>query len=191
MIIGAACVWFLYEGWSVKYNKLFLSSLAVISIAFPFVVNEVDYSYTSNNLNEKINYPLPLELLYNPSDPDKVEIPSVDMRAGKHVVAFLSLSCPHCRIAAKKFRLIKKNNPSLPIYFILNGDKAKYSDFMKETRADNIPSSFCLGRSFVQLSSAHLPRIYYLDNGVVKKKVDYFELSQYDIEKWLTTGKTD
>jgi len=130
-------------------------------------------------------------LLYAPDDTSKVEKPSVDLREGKHVLAFLSLSCPHCKIAAKKFRLIKKDNPALPIYFVLNGQKTNYQEFIKETRADNIPSSFALGKAFVKLSTAHLPRIYYLDNGIVKKKVDYFELNQYHIEDWIRTGKAD
>jgi hypothetical protein len=103
----------------------------------------------------------------------------------------MSLTCGHCRIAAKKFRLIKKNNPALPIYFVLNGDKGKYKEFIEDTKADNIPSSYCLGKSFIQLASTNLPRIYYLDNGVVIKKVDYFELNQYAIEYWLKIGDTE
>jgi hypothetical protein len=188
MIAGALVVYFLYGGWRTKYNALLLSLIAISSLAVPFVLNPVDYAYTSNNLEEKINYPLELDLLYHPEDSSKVEIPSVDLRKGKQVLAFLSLTCSHCRVAAKKFRLIKKNDPALPIYFILNGEKNKYQDFITDTHADNIPSSFCLGKTFIQLSSAHLPRIYYLDNGIVVKKVDYFELNQYTIRSWIDTG---
>jgi hypothetical protein len=36
---------------------------------------------------------------------------------------------------------------------------------------------------------AELPRIYFLDNGILVKKVDYFELNQYNIEEWIKTGK--
>jgi len=185
MIAGALVVYFLFTGWKVKYNKLFLSLICVTAMLTPFVFNPVDYSYTSNNLNEKINYPLELELLYKPEDSSKVEIPNVELRKGKHVLAFLSLSCPHCRIAAKKFRLIKKNNPDISIYFILNGDKEKLPAFLEDTKADNIPYSFCHGKTFIQLASAQLPRIYYIDDGMVVKKVDYYELNQYDIEEWM------
>jgi ribosomal protein L21 len=54
-----------------------------------------------------------------------------------------------------------------------------------DTKSDNIPNSFCLGKTFIQLASTNLPRIYYLDNGIVVKKVDYFELNQYAIEDRL------
>jgi hypothetical protein len=177
-------VYFIYEGWKIKYNSLLLSFVGVTLILTPFIINPIDYNYTSNNLDEKVNYPLALNLLFQPEDSSKVEIPKVDIRKGNHVVAFLSLKCPHCKIAAKKFRLIKKNNPQISIYFILNGQKSDYSNFIEETKADNIPYSFCLGKTFVKLASFRLPRIYYLDNGIVLRKVDYLELNQYEIEEW-------
>jgi uncharacterized membrane protein YphA (DoxX/SURF4 family) len=191
MLGAVTALYFLYEGWSFALNGLFLSITGVTASLVPFIVNPVDYNYTSNNLDEKINYPLELRGLYQPEDTSQVEIPKVDLRQGKHVVAFLSLTCPHCRIAAKKFRLIKKNNPTLPIYFILNGNKSNLKPFMDDTKATNIPYSFCLGKTFIQLASAQLPRIYYLDNAIVVKKVDYFELNQYDIEKWIESHQED
>ena len=189
MIVVAFLLYLLSEGWKMKYNKLILCLVAITVAIVPFIFNPVDYTYTSNNLDEKVNYPLELNLLYTPEDLVKVEIPSIELRRGKHVLAFLSLTCHHCRVAAKKFRIIKKNNPGLSIYFILNGKKSDYKEFIEDTKATNIPSSYCLGKSFVQLSSAHLPRIYYLDDGIVVKKVDYYELNQYAIENWISTGK--
>jgi uncharacterized membrane protein YphA (DoxX/SURF4 family) len=182
MIIAA---WFLSEGWTLRYNKLFLFCTLLVLMIVPFVANPVDYSYTSNNLNEKVNYPLQLELLYAPEDTGKVEIPKVELRKGKHVLAFLSLTCPHCRVAAKKMRLIKREDPAISIYFVLNGEKSHLKTFLNDTRAENIPYTFCAGRTFVRLASTHLPQIYYIDNGIVVRKVDYFELSQYDLEQWL------
>lgn len=189
MMLTGFLIYLLSEGWKSRYNALILSLVAVSATITPFILNPVDYTYTSNNLDEKVNYPLELDLLYHPADTSKVEIPHIDLRKDKQVVAFLSLTCSHCKVAAKKFRLIKRNNPELPIYFVLNGDKTNYPAFIEQTQASNIPYSFCLGKSFVQLSSAHLPRIYYLDNGLVVKKIDYYELNQYAIEEWIQSGK--
>lgn len=188
MIAGAVMAGFLSAGWKVKHNTLLLSLVGVTVVTAPFIINPIDYAYTSNNLDEKINYPLELNLLYHPEDSAKVEVPKVELRKGKQVIAFLSLTCSHCRVAAKKFKIIKKNNPELPIYFVLNGNQKNYNAFIEDTKADNIPYSYCLGKTFVQLASAQLPRIYYLDNGVVVKKVDYYELNQYAIEEWIKNG---
>lgn len=187
VIMIALCfpIMYVWHGWKIKYNKLLLSFIAVTSLTMPFILNMVDFTYTSNNLGEKVNYKLDMDLLYKPEDSVKVQIPKVDLKTGKHVVAFMSLSCPHCRIAAKKFHLINKNNPQLPIYFILNGDKEKLAEFYKDTKTENIPASFALGKTFVNLAGTHLPQMYYLDNSIVVKKLDYFELNQYHIEDWL------
>ncbi|MGE0567877.1 MAG: DoxX family protein [Bacteroidia bacterium] len=185
MIVIALPIYFYWHGWNVAFKKWIFVIFGITSLAIPFIINPIDYSYTSNNLDEKVNYPLNLSVLYKPEDSSKVEIPSIDFRQGKHVVAFISLTCPHCRIAAKKFRLIKRNNPELPIYFVLNGDKEKLKPFFEDTKSDNIPHSMALGKAFVSLSGVNLPRIYYLKNGIVIRKVDYYELNQYDIESWI------
>jgi hypothetical protein len=189
MIAACAVIYLWHRGWTTRYHLLLVSLALTTSVLFPFILNPIDYSYTSNNLEEEVNYPLELDLLYHPEDTSKVQVPSKELRKGKQVVAFLSLSCSHCRVAAKKFRLIKKNNPGIPVYFVLNGDREKYSTFIEDTKADNIPYSYCLGKPFIQLASTQLPKIYYLDNGIVVKKVDYFELNQYAIEEWLSGGK--
>ena len=38
---------------------------------------------------------------------------------------------------------------------------------------------------FVELAGLQLPVIYYLNNSVVEKQVDYFTLDQNHIETWL------
>jgi thiol-disulfide isomerase/thioredoxin len=185
MIVAALPIYFYWNGWSIKFNKLFISFFGLTAVLVPFIVNPVDYSYTSNNLDEAVNYPLELDLLFKPEDTSKVEIPIKDIRKGKYVLAFLSLKCPHCRIAAKKFHLIQKNNPEIPLYFVLNGDKKDLKAFYDDTKTNDIPATFALGKSFVNLSGTNLPKIYYIDNSIVIKKVDYYELNQYQIEDWL------
>lgn len=191
VMLGACMFVYLWNpGWTNK-QTLFLALIIIPSFAIPFVVNPVDYSYTSNNLSEEVNYPLGIDQLYTQSDSGRVERPSIDLREGKHVVAFLSLTCSHCRIAAKKIRLIKKENVNLPVYFVLNGDKSDYQTFLHDTHAGNVPSSFCNGKTFIKLAGAVLPRIYYIDDGIVVKKVDYYELSQHDIEKWIENNLSE
>lgn len=186
VMIGLALpIYFKWSGWRLGFNKLFISFFGLTAVLIPFIINPVDYSYTSNNLDEEVNYPLNLDLLFKPEDTSKVEIPIKDIRKGKYVLAFMSLKCPHCRIAAKKFHLIHKNNPEIPLYFVLNGDKKDLKAFYDDTRTNDIPATFALGKSFVNLSGTNLPKIYYIDNSIVIKKVDYYELNQYQIEDWI------
>jgi hypothetical protein len=68
---------------------------------------------------------------------------------------------------------------------VLKGDKQLLPDFYTDTKTQDIPSSMALGKAFANLAGSHLPQIYYIDNGIVVKKVDYFELNQYQIENWI------
>ena len=78
------------------------------------------------------------------------------------------------------------NLPELVDYYLSQIDKNKHLNaFLEDTNIENIPYSFALGKAFVQLSGTTLPKIYYIENKIVYKKVDYYELNQYQIEAWL------
>jgi hypothetical protein len=97
----------------------------------------------------------------------------------------MSMSCPHCRIAAKKLRLIKEQNPNISIYLVLNGDKVKIKPFFEDTKAQNIDYCILNGRSFVYLAGLDMPAIFLVNNSVVENWVNYMELDQIEIENWL------
>ncbi len=168
-----------------RLDGMFTSLIAVTSLAACFIINPVEPGYTSNNLNESVGYELPLDLLYHPEDSTLVQLPTVELRNGKHVLVFLSLQCEHCRVAAKKIKVIHERNPAIPFYFILNGEEAMKEVFYKDTRTEAIPHSMCLGKTFITLGTTRVPRIYYINNQVVEKKVDAYELHQSAIEEWL------
>ncbi|MBK7816217.1 MAG: hypothetical protein IPJ60_00920 [Sphingobacteriaceae bacterium] len=75
MIVAALPIYFFWHGWKVKLNKLFISFFGVTAIVVPFILNAVNFSYSSNNLGEEVNYPLEMDLLYKPEDTSKVQIP--------------------------------------------------------------------------------------------------------------------
>ncbi|MFA6924895.1 MAG: MauE/DoxX family redox-associated membrane protein [Bacteroidales bacterium] len=166
-----------------KHRKYLLVLFSIAALTTPYILNPVNFSSSIVN-NDEIGYKLELELIYKNT---KVEKPKDDLAKGKIIVAFLSLTCPHCKIAAYKLHIIKKKNPKIPIYFILNGDKKDYKDFWAETHAEEIPHSLFLGNDFLKLSGVHIPAIFWLNNGIVENKVKYVFLNQSDIERWLSS----
>ena len=88
-------------------------------------------------------------------------------------------------IAAKKFSVIHDENPQIPLYFFINGDDEEIKKFRTYAGIEKIAFSKLNGPVFVQLAGLQLPVIYYLNNSVVEKQVDYFTLEQNHIEKWL------
>lgn len=186
LIIVAIPVYFFHDGWKISKNKLFLLGVSLFVLPLPFIFNAIDYTYSSNNLDEEVNYKLDLDMAYNFNDTTKVRPIKKELRTGKHVIAFFSLTCPHCRIAAKKLKVMYKKNEKLPIYMFLNGDDSNLKGFLDDTHTQNIPYSKLNGPAFIKLGGLTLPKIYYVENGIVIKKVNYFDLDQNEIEEWLS-----
>lgn len=183
LIILSLIIYKYYKGITWKYSKMLFYIIIFTSAALPFIINPVDINISKKNSNDAIvNYKLNLDVLYNNS---KVVEPCMDLRKGKYIIAFMSLTCPYCRIGAYKLHIIKKRNPDIPIFFILNGDKNKLNSFFDETNASDIPYTILMGSDFVKMSGLNLPAIYWVNNGIVLKKTKYIYLDQKEIEDWL------
>ena len=166
-----------------KYSKILFIVFILSSTALPFIINPVDLNTTEQTSNDSVvNYKLNLDVLYN--NP-KVVAPNVELRKGKYIISFMSLTCPYCRIGAYKLHIIKKRNPDIPIFFILNGSNDKLKAFFDETKASDIPYTILLGKDFVKMSGVRLPAIYWVNDGIVTKKSTYLDIDQKEIEGWL------
>jgi len=167
-------------------NTYTLSLACIASFATVFITNPVDYEYANTYLNKEFeNFPLNLDTIYRANNHEKIGQPKEDIRNKKVILAFLSSSCNHCKIAAKKIGVIHLRNPKIPFYFFINGDDKEIEDFKSLTGIERILSSKLNGPTFIELAGVQLPVIYYFNKGVVEKQVDYFTSSQNHIEQWL------
>jgi hypothetical protein len=174
-----------YEGIDYKKAGKYVFWVFMLgSLATPHILNYVDMSYSEAYLNSpEENYKIELDSLYKDA---KVNVPPKELSSGKRVIAFMSLTCGHCRMAAKKFRIMKERNPDLPVYFVLNGDSENIKPFFEDTKTDSIPWSMLLGKNFVYLAAGtNMPAIFLVNNSVVEHRVTYLELDQTEIESWL------
>lgn len=108
-----------------------------------------------------------------------------DLAHGKHIIAFVSPQCGHCRIAAQKLHLMKQRNPGLPIFMVIGGTKSDLTDFWNKTHAQNIPHMRLEGDTFMQYTGGIFPMIVWVNNSWVEAKANYNTLDQDEIEKWL------
>lgn len=173
-----------HEGWQLPGKWSFVITVIFAgTLAFPFVRNPVELNYSEAYLNQpEQNFKLPLDSLYNHAT---LNIPPKTLSQGKHILAFMSMTCPHCRIAAKKMRIIHERNPEIPIYFVLNGKDEKLKPFFEDTHSEDIPHCILNGRNFIYLAGTSMPRIYLINNSVVEHDMNYIDLDQAEVEKWL------
>lgn len=184
MIVALCIIYIFHKGWLWKYMQYVVLLNILISLALPHILNYVDLSYSEQYLVNKTEmYPLGLDTLFKYAT---IHQPPQELKKGKHIIAFMSLTCPHCRIAAKKMRLMKERNSNLPFYFVLNGDEEKLQDFFDDTKAHNIPYCMLLGKPFIYLAGLRMPAIFLVQNDSVVNRIDYISLEQSEIEKWLS-----
>lgn len=174
-----------HAGWEVnsKFRILF-PLLCIASLVMPFILNPVELNYSEAYLKKPgNNYKLELDSLYNNA---ALNVPPKTLSKGKHIIAFMSLTCSHCRIAAKKIRILSERNPEISFYFVLNSDdEENLRSFFEDTHTENIPYSVLKGRTFTYLAGMSIPSIYLVNNGMVEHAVNYMELDQGELEKWL------
>jgi hypothetical protein len=160
-------------------------ALAIIltATATPFVLNPVKLNAPQQFDKTKTGYILNLSELYSPYNKDK---PDVDLRRGKHILALMTLTCPHCRTAAFKMHIMHQRHPEIPFYFLLSGNEEKYlDDFYAETRAKDIDHVIYNTPDFIKLAGDGVPAIFWLDNGTVVKRSNLLTLNESEILEWL------
>jgi hypothetical protein len=173
-----------HRGWELDEKwKLIIILPFIAAFAAPFILNPVELNYTEAYLNKpENNFKIPLDSLYNNAE---LNVPPHELSKGKHILVFLSLTCPHCKIAATKLRIIHERAPEIPIYFVLNGDKRNLKSFFEETHSESIPHCMLSGRNFVYLAGTNLPVIYMINNSLIENEINYFILNEDEIKKWL------
>lgn len=161
-------------------KKYLVLATAIASIAAPFIINPITTSHP--RAENEINFQLKLDPLYNTG---RSTIPKIDLRTGKKVIAFLSLSCPHCKIGAQKLNIIHNQYPELPIYFIFNGEEAELKDFLEESKTTDIDFTFMsLKEGFLENAGFNLPAILWVKNGKVENRTRYTELEAEALLEW-------
>ncbi len=175
----------------INNKKRWLVALPIAAaFAMPFILNPVELDYSEAYLNRpEENYKIELDSLYNSAkriDTTSSELlQKKELSKGKHIIIFLSLTCPHCRIAANKIRILHQRNPTIPFYMVLNGDDESLKPFFENTNTQDIPHCMLLGRNFVYLAGTNMPAIYLVNNSVVEHEINYMDMDQAELEKWL------
>ncbi len=161
---------------------LFLSTfLFLFSFAIPFVLNPLGYSqFPESTQNGNALF---LDKVYKLTNNDK---PSIELRSGKHLISFMSATCPHCILAGYKLHIFKKKNPKLSLYIFINGDSTDVKKFFEETKAINIPHShMSVKEGFVQNAGNSLPSMFLVNNNIVEQRKKYVTIDQTEIENWF------
>lgn len=172
-----AILWIIYPIAPYKGSEWIACILGMAAIVVPFVF----FPLSSFNEPKAVNKPIDLNALYaeNPK-------PNVELRTGKHVVSFMSLSCPHCKKAAFLFHIIHKQHPEFPIYLVITGSDEYEAGFFEESKAQGVPHlRFRNKDAFIKYAPDGVPAIYFINNSVIEREANYFQIDPENIRTWL------
>ena len=165
-----------------RFSKIINISLLILSFTLPHVLNPIDL-ISARNLNvEATSFALDVDLINDNAMSSTWE---GDLAEGKHVVAFLSMTCAHCRTTALKMHVLKKENPEFSFLMVLNGKIDKLSDFLADTRSDNLPLLRLSADPFSKLTGGRVPLIVFVNDGEVQRILKLPELNNKELTSLL------
>jgi hypothetical protein len=160
-----------HNGFSAKWASVSGIVVLLALIALPYILFPLHSRYKMD---------------FNPLYTSDVNnIPAIDLSKGKHIIAFLSPSCIHCRRAALKMHQMKKENPAIPFYMVIGGTTSDLTDFWKASNAQDIPHSRLAEKPFIKYTGGIFPTILWVNNGIVEANTNYTDLNEKVIEKWM------
>jgi hypothetical protein len=165
-------------------DKYMGPAIVVLGLVMPFVLNPIGAAPQPKDYGAKyIGQQLALDALYGPDNPTP---PTVDLRKGKHILALMSLKCPHCKVAALKMNVMHRRAPQLPIYYVLRGKaEERLQPFLTETQHTDVPYTVYNGDAFFEISGGAVPAIYRLNNGLVEGFENEHTLNEAALLEWL------
>ena len=158
-----------------------LGIIAIIALSAPYVIEPV-YVGLNTTKDSQEAHPLDVDLFFTKN---QIDPPKIDLKTGNHIIAFLSISCPHCQKAANILGIIHRQHPEYPIYLFINGNDETVNEFREKYKCETIPYSKLLQPQFLQLSGPELPSIQYIKNGIVEREVNYLDIDNAGIEEFL------
>ncbi|RYZ52589.1 MAG: hypothetical protein EOP49_09185 [Sphingobacteriales bacterium] len=182
MVVIAIILFRTYPSLNYKYQDRIGAIGGIAAMALPFLLLPAGKSRMPETVSQQIN----LEPLYDSSHPQNIP-PDINLRHGKHIVAFLSLSCNHCRKAAFGFQVLYRQHQELPLFMILNGPPEMLADFFRETHSESVPNVYFRGaEEFTRMAGGlKFPAIYWINNSRIEKKATYYQLDPEVMQRWL------
>ena len=162
------------HGHIVKITFILILTLA---ISLPLLLNPIGvHNLQGVETNQEVDLS-ELPPLYKTND-------KVDFSKGKKVVAFLSYKCSHCINATKKLVLLDKRKKINNLYLVVGSKHEEKLLSFIDNNKPQFPIIWMAGNDFFKYSGGRLPAIFYIENGVMKKKwfgdrFDVDDMSKY------------
>lgn len=148
----------------------------LLSIVTPFILNPVRLSNNFHGSEE------PFELDITGIPKHFIDGDSLALNDGEVIVAFLSVTCKHCKTAAYMLEIAKRkyNLPRVVAVFI--GDEEKLPKFWLESNSD-FPYVFFANKRIYKITNGKFPTIMHMKDGLVMNHWTGSTFTYAEVEK--------
>jgi len=153
-----------------RFKKGYFAFILLFTLLFPCVFSPPDF------INRKI---------YPAKDDNRAEEKiilsdtTLNISEGKKVLAFFSIGCKYCVLAAHKISIIAdKTNTHENIYYIFFGDEKDLESFWNKSQSKRFRHTIIPFEEVAHITHGHLPSIFFIENGFVKQKTNYRNLTE-------------
>jgi len=151
-------------------------AIPVLLIVAPFIINAPDPWIEETEQFEQSKFPL--EKL-NEKDQNTFS-------QGKHILCFFSLTCKYCQMSAQKISSADAYfDGTLPIHYFFVGKKKHLDFFWKKSESKRFDYTFMEPGAFFGIVGQSVPVIYFVDNGMITKKVGYRGITDKNISDFI------
>lgn len=157
--------------------------LAIVAFTLPFVLNVVEFERRMPDSNE---YPFSFPKQHLPQQ--YLDSVDVSMEKGEYILAFLSTSCSHCKVAAQKLGIAQRKYilPEIKVFYI--GSDEDVALFHQEVNAVFDYVLFNDAKVY-KITNATFPSVFYVKNGKVYRQWNGGDLSYNEMAKLSRTIK--
>ncbi len=108
------------------------------------------------------------------------------LNEGKKLLCFFSVTCPHCKVLARKLSVFRKVNPLFPGYVFFYGDSSQVKTFSAETDF-SMPYVFHNSPDFMRVIGGKVPAVFLVEDGKILHRYDRLNLNMEQLSQEFNT----
>lgn len=161
---------------SVKRVRLIILGIVCLGISLPYILNPI-YVSKEDKYVDFVGKSLQLDSIGIVSYQDQ----KINLTEGKYLVTFFSMACPHCKMSSQKINIIANRvNVDVRRFYFFGKRKEKLPNyeedlkvFWEKTKSDVVPNKVLVKELFFKHAGVELPAMFLVEDGIIKKKIDY------------------
>ena len=154
----------------IRFGKIYFAVILIFTLFFPGIFSPPDFIY------KKVYQTVPGTGI---GSQIHISDTTLNISEGKKVLAFFSMGCKYCILAAHKISLIAdRTNTHENINYIFFGDERDLENFWDKSQSKRFRHTIIPFPEIMHITDGRLPVVFFVEKGFVKQKAAYRDLTE-------------